>query len=102
MLVGLESAYKEKDKTGNESYIGEMQANFLEQEPIVDFDFYYNAVKQIIPTITVEEVSARAKEWNTDKNRTVVVSGPSENAKHLTREEVTAIMDKVAKKEIEP
>lgn len=31
-----------------------------------------------------------------------VVSGPSENAKHLTREEVTAIMDKVAKKEIEP
>ena len=69
MLVGLESAYKEKDKTGNESYIGEMQANFLEQEPIVDFDFYYNAVKQIIPTITVEEVSARAKEWNTDKNR---------------------------------
>lgn len=102
MLVGLESAYKEKDKTGNESYIEEMQANFLEQEPIVDFDFYYNAVKQIIPTITVEEVSARAKEWNTDKNRTVVVSGPSENAKHLTREEVTAIMDKVAKKEIEP
>lgn len=72
MLVGLESAYKEKDKTGNESYIEEMQANFLEQEPIVDFDFYYNAVKQIIPTITVEEVSARAKEWNTDKNRTVV------------------------------
>ena len=56
MLVGLESAYKEKDKTGNESYIEEMQANFLEQEPIVDFDFYYNAVKQIIPTITVEEV----------------------------------------------
>ena len=54
MLVGLESAYKEKDKTGNESYIGEMQANFLEQEPIVDFDFYYNAVKQIIPTITVK------------------------------------------------
>ena len=31
MLVGLESAYKEKDKTGNESYIEEMQANFLSE-----------------------------------------------------------------------
>lgn len=102
MLVGLESAYKEKDKIGNESYISEMQSNFLEQEPIVDFEFYYNAAKQIIPTITAAEVSARAKEWNTDKNRTIVVSGPSENAKHLTREEVIAIMDKVAKKEIKP
>lgn len=39
MLVGLESAYKEKDKTGNESYIGEMQANFLEQEPDRRFRF---------------------------------------------------------------
>lgn len=102
MLVGLESSYKEKDKIDNESYIGEMQAHFLTQEPIIDMDLYYTLAKQIIPSITLAEVSAKAKAWNTDKNRTVIVSGPSEGAKHLTREEVTAILDKVAASGIQP
>lgn len=102
MLVGLESAYKEKDKTDNESYIKEMQSHFLEQEPIVDFEYYYTIAKQIIPAITVAEVNAKAKEWNSGKNTTVVVSGPSENTKHLTKEEVFAIMDKVSKADIAP
>ncbi len=102
MLVGLESAYKQKDKTNNEDYIEEMQSNFLTNEPIVDFEDYYTIAKQLIPTITVDEVSAKAKEFNTEKNRTVVISGPSENAKHLTEAEVKAIMDKVAKSNIEP
>ena len=102
MLVGLESAYKEKDKTDNESYIQDMQSHFLEQSPMIDFEYYYQFAKQIIPTITIEEVNAKAKEWNTDKNRTIVVSGPSEDAKHLTREEVLAIMDKVSKADIQP
>lgn len=102
MLVGLESSYKDKDKTPNESYIEEMQSNFLEGEPIVDFDYYYQYAKQVIPTITVEEVNAKAKEWNTGKNQVVIVSGPSEGVKHLTEAECRAIMDKVAKAKIEP
>lgn len=102
MLVGLESAYKQKDKTNNESYIDEMKSHFLTQEPIIDMDLYYELAKNIIPSITLAEVSAKAKEWNTDKNRTVIISGPSEGAQHLTREEVVAIMDKVAKSDIKP
>ena len=102
MLVGLESAYKEKDKTDNESFIGDMQNHFLEQEPMVDFEYYYQFAKQIIPTITVEEVNAKAKEWNTGKNQVITITGPSEDTKHLTREEAFAIMDKVAKAPVDP
>ncbi len=101
-LVGLESAYKEKDKTDNESYIEEMQAHFLENEPMVDFEYYYQTAKALIPTITVEDIATLAKDWYTDANRTVIVSGPSENAKHLTQEEVVAILEKVAKADIQP
>ena len=101
-LVGLESAYKEKDKTDNESYIEEMQAHFLENEPMVDFEYYYQTAKALIPIITVEDIAALAKDWYTDANRTVIVSGPSENAKHLTQEEVVAILEKVAKADIQP
>ena len=101
MLVGLESAYKEKDKTNNESYISEMQSNFLEDEPIVDFEYYYEFAKQVIPTITLEEVSAKAREWNTPKNRVMIISGPSEDAEHLTQEEAMAIIGKVEKADLE-
>lgn len=102
MLVRLESAYKEKDKTTNESYIDEIKSLFLEQEPMVDFEYYYNFAKQVIPTITVEEVSAKAKDGDITKNRTIVITGPSEDAQHLTKEEVLAIMEKVEKSDIEP
>ena len=100
MLVGLESSYKEKDKTNNESYIQQMQANFLEQEPIIDFEYYYNYMKQLIPTITVEEINAKVKEWNNGKNMVIMITGPAEGAKHLTEEECLAIIDKVKKSEI--
>lgn len=102
MLVGLESAYKEKDKTNNESYIREMQSNFLEDEPIVDFKYYYNFAKAVIPTITVEDIAAQAKKWDTEKNRTILITGPSEGAKHLNEAEVMAILDKVKQADIEP
>ena len=101
MLVGMESAYKDKDKTNNESYIGEMQEHFLNNEPIVDVDYYYNYVTKLIPTITVEEVNAKAKEWNVNKNQTIIISGPSEGVKHLTKEECEAIIAKVKQAKVE-
>ncbi len=102
MLAGLESAYKQKDKTDNEEYIDEIQGNFLTQEPIVDFDYYYSFAKAVIPTITVEEVSAKANEFSVKKNKVIIITGPSEDAKHLTKEEVLAIIDKVEHATIEP
>ena len=62
----------------------------------MDFEDYYELAKQLIPVITVEEVSAKAKEWNITTNRTIVVSGPAEGEVFLTKKEVLAIMDKVA------
>lgn len=100
LLTTLESAYKEKDKTHNDAYINTMQANFLYQEPMVDFSYYYEYMKQLIPTISVAEVNAKAKEWNVAKNQVIIVSGPSENVRHLTKEECLAIMDQVSNAEI--
>lgn len=102
MLVGLESAYKQKDKTTSEDYIGEMQSNFLDGEPIVDFDYYYNFAKAIIPTITVDEVSALAKKHLNRKNMVIVAQGPSEGVKHITKEEAIAVLDKVESSNLEP
>ena len=102
MLVGLESAYKQKDKTTSEDYIEEIKSNFTEGEPIVDFDYYYNFAKEIIPTITVEEVSALAKQYLNRKNMVIIAQGPSEGVKHITKDEALAVMDKVEKSQLEP
>ncbi|KIO46527.1 MULTISPECIES: M16 family metallopeptidase [Porphyromonadaceae] len=101
-LVSLESALKQKDKISSESYIEEIKQNFLEGEPMVDFDYYYNFMKTIIPTVTVEEISALAQEYIKPQNMVIVVQGPSEGATHITKEEALAVMDKVDKSDIEP
>ena len=101
-LARLESAYKQKDKTNNENYIEEMKSHFLENEPMVSMDDYYHLAKSVIPTITVQEVSAKAREWNQPGNWTTIITGPSENTRHLTEAEVNAIREKVDKADIEP
>jgi len=102
MLVGLESAKKGQDKIKNEAYISEMQSHFLYGEPMVSFDYYYNFMKALIPTITLEEVSALAKEHATRENMDIIVQGPAEGVKHITKEEALAVMDKVDKETLEP
>lgn len=102
MLVGLESANKQKDKTTSESYIEEMQNNFLDGEPMVDFDYYFEFAKSVIPTITVEEVSALAKQYIKRDNMTIIVQGPAEGVTHITEAEAIAALDKVENSQIEP
>lgn len=87
-LVSLESALKQKDKISSESYIEEIKQNFLEGEPMVDFDYYYNFMKTIIPTVTVEEISALAQEYIKPQNMVIVVQGPSEGATHITKKKL--------------
>lgn len=92
MLVGLESALKDKDKTNNDSYAEEIQGLFLQNEGVVDIEDYVTAVKEILPTITAEEVSAQVKDWWKADNRTILITGPSEGVTHLTEEEARALV----------
>lgn len=101
-LSQMESAYKQKDKISNDRHCREIQQHFLSNAPTPGFDFEMDFMKKVLPGITVEEINAKAKEWIVDKNKTIIVSGPSEDAKHLTEAEALAIIEKVKKAEIEP
>lgn len=102
LLTQMESAYKQKDKISNDRHAREIQQHFLTNAPTPGFDFEMDFVQKILPGITAEEVSAKAKEWLSDKNKTIIVSGPSEGVKHLTKAEVMAIIEKVEKEKIAP
>jgi len=101
-LTQIESAYKQKDKISNDRYCREIQQHFLTNAPTPGFDFEMDFIKKELPTINIDEINAKAKEWLVDKNKTIIVTGPSEGVKHLTEQEALAIIDKVNKAEIAP
>ncbi|MFA9390504.1 MAG: M16 family metallopeptidase [Prolixibacteraceae bacterium] len=101
-LTSLESQYKQKDKIRNDSYCREYSGNYTSNEPIPGIEFEYNFANEVLPTITVDEISALAKQWIKADNRTIVITGPSEGVTHLTEKEAKAIVAKVEKMAIEP
>ena len=76
LLSLIEKAYKEKDKKKSAEYMSQYQSHFLDKEPIPGIEYDFNFVKDILPSITLEEVNALAKKYIQDENRVVVISGP--------------------------
>lgn len=100
LMVSLESMLKDKDKTTNDAYAEDMQDHFLHKEGITRIEDYVAAVKEILPTITAQEVSEQVKAWWKADNRTILVTGPSEGVTHLTEEEARAILAESEGKEV--
>lgn len=102
LLTNIESGYKQRDKIKNDRYAHDFRDNFLTKEPIPSMDFKYEFSKEIIPGITVEEVSAKAKEWITPDNRTIIITGPDKDVTHLTEQETNKIIAKIEASDIDP
>ncbi len=103
MLTRIENQYKQRDKIRNDSYVSDVQSNFLTNEPLTSIDFDWMAVQQLLPTITTEELSAKAKKWIVPENRVIIVMGPDkEGAKLLTEPEALAILKEVEASDIKP
>ncbi len=102
-LTSLESRYKQRDKINNDIFARDFKSNFIENEPLTSIEFDWQFAQSILPTISVEEISAKAKQWMTPENRVIVVMGPDKaEAKHLTKDEATAIISDVEKSQIAP
>lgn len=92
ILTSLENG-RGRGKT-NGRYAQEIQGHFLEGRPLLNSSDYYRWVKRLIPDITIEEVSEKAKIWNNPKNCTLIATGAAAE-KHLTREDMLGIMRRV-------
>lgn len=101
LLSSFEKMYLNKDKVASEQLVAEIRAYFLENEPAPGFEYYYHFAKSVIPTIGVEEVSAKAKAWITRENMVISVAGPK-NVVHLTKGEALSVLKKVEKMDLKP
>ena len=103
LLTQTESRWKQRDKISNDTYVNDIQSNFLENEPLTSIDFDWQMLQKLLPTVTVEELSAKAKQWIVPENRVIIVTGPDkENAKLLSEPEALAILKNVENSEIKP
>ena len=103
MIKGAERGLKEKDKTESKRLAMRYVYNYLDNNPIPSPEQTLELYKRFIPSIKVEEINGLAKNWITEENRVVVITGPKkEGLAPVTEAEVLSILGDVANEDIEP
>ncbi|GLR20085.1 insulinase family protein [Portibacter lacus] len=94
---------KEQDKIDSRRLITRYIYHYLDGNPIPSIDQQLAYYEKFLPTITVEEIDALAKDWITPENRVVVVTAPEKDDVVLpTEEDLLGLIDGIANKEIAP
>jgi zinc protease len=75
-VATYERAYNERDKSQSSAYASELLRHFLNSEGVPGIDAELAMLRRFIPTITVAEVSALAREFLGETNRVVLASSP--------------------------
>ena len=104
LLNGMERAFNERNKTESQNYVGEYIRNFLVQEPTPGIEKEYEYYKELIPSITLDEVNALAKSLNNSSNKFIALTGPDPAAGKIlpTGDELLTKADAVEKTGIKP
>ncbi|MDG2432797.1 pitrilysin family protein [Flavobacterium sp.] len=101
-LASIEKTYNDRNKTNSINFVGELQANFLEKEPVPGIEWTYETLKQILPLITVQDINGLIKEYVKEDNRVIVLTGPEKaGLKKVTEQEVLDAL-KVNTDELKP
>lgn len=103
MLTSAKKAVKEKGKSESRRLSSKYVYNFLDKIPIMDENQTLARYENYLPTITLDEVNALAKQWITEENRVVVVTGPERpNAPVITEQVVRSLLSEVKTRTIKP
>src|SRR5690606_24494429 len=81
-----ETSYIERDKRKSDSYVDTYLNHFLKDAPVLSNEDRYNLVKQLLPTLTLEEVNAIVRKYYVDNNRDILVLGPEKDEEKLPDE----------------
>ncbi|MEM7588221.1 MAG: insulinase family protein, partial [Acidobacteriota bacterium] len=100
---GYEQAYRERDKVRSSALAAELVRAYLEGESTPGIEVELELVRRFLPTVELDEVNQRARQWITEENRVIVVSGPEKEATTLPDEtQLLAVFDRIGDAEIEP
>ena len=83
LLNQAEEAFHEKDKMESSRIVGNYLNNFLEGAPIPGVENRYKFIKQILPSITLQEINQVAKAMSPSTTPFVMVQAPKNKAAEL-------------------
>ena len=86
----LEQALIERDKSPSAPLADEFIRNFIQDEPIPGIAYEYGLSQRFLPTITLDEINALAKNWVPDNNRVVTVTAPESSKPRIPAETALA------------
>jgi len=75
-IASYERAYNERGTTESSAYASELLRHYLSEEAAPGIEIELQLVRQLLPTITAQEVGATARELFSDRNRVVIASSP--------------------------
>ena len=100
-ISGIEQYYNERNNIKNNTFVNEYIAHFTDNESSVDEKFGFELKRRIADNQTVEQVNDYLKNFISDENRVVMMSGP-ENRKYPSETEVFNAMALVKNAELTP
>ena len=102
-LQGIETAYKERDKRKNGSFVSECVNHFLDNEPMPGLALEYMLMKQLAPKVPVEAINQLMGQLMTDNNQIVLLAGPEkEGMKYPTKEEIVTWLKETKSLDLKP
>ncbi len=103
LLRRYEQAWAERDKLDSGMLAAEYLRNFLDEEPLPGIERELALVRELLPTIGLEELNRLAAQWISESNRVVLVSGPENAASPLPSEaRLAALFEEVEERPVEP
>ena len=104
-LSAVERTYNERDKIHNRAHTRDCYRHFLDNEPILDPEYYYQIMNMIVPNVPVDAVNAMLPELiSTDGKNLVVINFNQEKdgAVYPAKEGLMAAVNAAEKAEITP
>ena len=100
--TNYENMYNERSKRKSVSYAQEYINHFTDGGYIPGIEIEYRTAEALLGTISVEEVSAYAKNLISDDNVSMIISGPNkEGLKYPSKEEVESNFKSVLSQQVE-
>ncbi|TRZ45077.1 M16 family metallopeptidase [Robertkochia solimangrovi] len=103
MLAAAEKQFRNSGHMPSENYCKSLKTAFLEGYSVSDPQFKYDFVKEVIPSITLEDITAFAQENVVEMNRVFTVTGPViEDFTYPELNELQAAIQEVELLDLEP
>src|SRR3989440_3426909 len=103
ILRNYERVALQKEARESASRADEYVRNFLENETLPSADDEYTLQKRFLPEITLDEVNKLAREWFSDRNRTIVIQAPEKTGLATPDQaKLAAVIKNVSTKDLKP